>query len=110
MPTKFVTNPRRPLPSLSRSEKKAYIDLVVVGNRRNPRRRNPSDAFPSIRTGESSVDYGTRYAEAATGYTQASAYAAGVAKGNAWHGRRGASRRRTLLVALGVTAPSSRCT
>jgi hypothetical protein len=37
MPTKFVTNPRRPLPSLSRSEKKAYIDLRVVGHRHNPR-------------------------------------------------------------------------
>ena len=37
MPTKFVTNPRRPLPSLPRSAKKAYIDLLVVGHRRNPR-------------------------------------------------------------------------
>jgi hypothetical protein len=33
----YFNNPRRPLPPLSRSEKKAYIDLVIVGNRRNPR-------------------------------------------------------------------------
>ena len=52
-------NPRRPLPSLSRSEKKAYIDLVVVGNRRNPRRKNPSsieELYAAYKTANDAAD------------------------------------------------------
>jgi hypothetical protein len=55
----YFNNPRRPLPSLSRSEKKAYIDLVVVGNRRNPRRQNPSsieELYAAYKTANDAAD------------------------------------------------------
>ena len=63
------------------------IEAIIAMPKEAPAaRRNPAAGFPPIRAGESSVSYGVRYATAQTGYAgQAAAYAAGVAKGNAWH-------------------------